>query len=249
METASKDVLFTIALNLELPSLLKWCSSNSRINRDVCQNDNVWRSKLLKDFSDDYPDFQKYKLNKSLRETYVFLYQLSYIKKLLKKNESLYDIFLKKLLILSAKGLEKVPAFDLPNLQQLNLENNQLTQVPAFHLPNLQYLDLSGNQLTQVPGFDLANLQGLYLNSNQLTHVPAFNLPNLQYLYLYNNQLKEVPIFDFPKLEILYLDNNQLTEMPVFDFPNLRKLDLSNNRLTEASKKEIKRIYGKKVKV
>ena len=88
METASKDVLFTIAINLDLPSLLKWCESNSRINRNVCQNDHVWRSKLLKDYS----NYQKFGLNRSLRETYVFLYQLSYIKNLLNSNESLYDI-------------------------------------------------------------------------------------------------------------------------------------------------------------
>ena len=52
MENASKDVLFTIAMDLDLPSLLRWCQSNSKINRDVCQNDTVWRSKLLKDYSD-----------------------------------------------------------------------------------------------------------------------------------------------------------------------------------------------------
>ena len=96
MENASKDVLFTIDMNLEPPSLLKWCASNARIHRDVCLNNDVWRSKLLKDFPNEYPDYQKFGLDRSLRETYVFLYQLSYIKKLLKTNESLYDIFLKK---------------------------------------------------------------------------------------------------------------------------------------------------------
>lgn len=53
MEKASKDVLFTIAMESDLPSLLRWCSSSSTINRDVCRNDYVWRSKLLK----DYPDY------------------------------------------------------------------------------------------------------------------------------------------------------------------------------------------------
>ena len=146
MENASKDVLFTIAMNLELPGLLRWCSSNSKIHRSVCQNDDVWRSKLLKDYPKDY---QKFDLKKSLRETYVFLYQLSYIKKLLNTNESLYEIFLKKEINLSHKGLKKVPAFDLPNLQRLFLHNNNLTEVPVFNLPNLRYLYLHNNQLTE----------------------------------------------------------------------------------------------------
>ena len=162
METASKDVLFTIALNLKLPDLLRWCASNSKINRDVCNNDNVWRSKLLK----DYPDIEIFQLNKSLRETYVFLYQLSYIKELLNSDESIHDIFQRKPLDLSQKGLTKIPAFDLPNLEELYLYKNKLTAVPAFHLPRLRVLTL---------------------NNNQLTEVPSFNLPNLEVFDLYNN--------------------------------------------------------------
>ena len=176
METASKDVLFTIAMDLDLPSLLRWCSSSLRINKDVCLNDNVWRSKLLT----DYPDYEKFKLNRSLRETYVFLYQLSYIKKLLKTDESLYDIFLRKELNLSGKGLEKVPAFDLPNLERLDLYNNRLTEVQAFHLPNLQILDLHNNQLTQVPTFDFPKLLKLYLFKNKLAEREKLKL-RLQY--------------------------------------------------------------------
>ena len=63
METTSKDVLFTIAMNLELPSLLRWCASNSRINNNVCQNEHLWRSKLLQDFPIEYPDYEKFELD------------------------------------------------------------------------------------------------------------------------------------------------------------------------------------------
>src|SRR5665647_1117112 len=150
MDAASKDVLFTIAMDLDLPSLLRWCQSGSRIHKDVCNNPNVWRSKLLR----DYPDYEKFDLKKSLKETYVFMYQLSLIKKLLGTEESLYDIFLRKKIDLSNKGLKKVPAFNLPNLRYLDLSNNELTQVPAFDLPNLRVLYLYNNNLTEVPAFD-----------------------------------------------------------------------------------------------
>ena len=196
METASKDVLFTIAMNLELPSLLKWCASNSRINRNVCFNDDVWRSKLLK----DYPDYEKFELNRSLRETYILLYQLSYIKKLLNTNESLYDIFQRKKLDLSGKELKKVLAFDLPNLERLYLNKNQLTKVPSFNLPNLQVLELSDNQLKKIPVFRLPKLERLDLYSNQLTEVPALNLPSLKMLFLSDNLLTKVPVFHLPNL-------------------------------------------------
>lgn len=91
MESMSKDILSTIAMNLDLPSLLRWCQSNSEINNHICNNSNVWRNKLLK----DYPDYESFGLNRSLKETYVFMYQLSLIKNLLNSDESLYDIFQK----------------------------------------------------------------------------------------------------------------------------------------------------------
>ena len=103
MDTASKDVLFTIAMDLDLPSLLRWCQSNSKINRAVCNNLDIWRSKLLR----DYAGYEKFDLNKSLKEIYVFLYQLSLIQEMLDTEESLYDIFIKKKLHLSSKGLKK----------------------------------------------------------------------------------------------------------------------------------------------
>ena len=247
MEDASKDVLFTIALNLDLPSLLRWCESNSRIHRSVCQNDDLWRSKLLKDFPNEYSDFHIFNVNKSLRETYVFLYQLSYIKKLLNSNESLYDIFLKKYIDLSYIRLKKIPAFDLPNLQILNLDNNKLTKIPTFDLPNLQILNLSNNQLTKVPAFDLPNLQILNLSNNQLREVPAFNLPNLQRLYLDRNKLTEVPVFNLPSLQVLFLSDNHLTNIPAFNLPNLLELYLSNNRLTKVTKNQLKQKYGNRI--
>ena len=224
METASKDVSFTIALNLKLPDLLRWCSSNSKINRDVCNNDNVWRSKLLK----DYPDIEIFQLNKSLRETYVFLYQLTYIKELLNSNESIHNIFIRKSLNLSQKGLKKVPAFDLPNLQELELFKNKLTSVPIFNLPNLRILDL---------------------HNNNLTKVPDFNLPKLQYLELYNNQLTEVPAFNLPNLEVLNLFNNKLTKVPDFRLPNLKVLTLHKNNLDKETRKEVKEKYQNKAVV
>jgi Leucine-rich repeat (LRR) protein len=239
MENASKDVLFTIALNLDLPSILKWCSSNSRINRYICQNNSFWRSKLLK----DYPDYQKFDLNRSLKETYVFLYQLSYIRELLDTNDSIADIFLKQELDLSRKGLNKVPAFDLPNLRILFLSHNKLTEVPLFHLPKLQLLDLTYNNLTKVPTFHLPDLQYLDLSNNNLTEVPKFDLPNLQRLYLYDNKLRKVPAFDFPNLQILYLYNNNLTELPESNLPKLQILDLCNNKLSEEDKVTIKQKY------
>ncbi len=222
MENASKDVLFTIAMDLELPSLLRWCQSGSRIQKDVCNNSDVWRSKLLR----DYPDYEKFNLNRSLKETYVFMYQLSLIKKLLNTEESLYEIFLKPKIDLSGKILKKIPAFDLPNLKLLFLSRNNLTEIPTFNLPNLQEL---------------------WVSNNQLTKTPRFNFPKLEMVDLSHNELTEVPVFDSPNLRHIFLGDNELTEMPISTLPNLQKLELYNNNLTEENKRKLKQKYGIKV--
>ena len=232
METASKDVLFKIALDSELPALLNWCVSSKKFKEKVCNNDDVWRAKLLK----DYPEYKELDLSflspSSLfplsREKYVFMYQLDYIKKLLNTKKSLKDIFLKKELELSNKNLARIPSLNLPNLEELYVEYNQLTEVPNFNLPSLHFLNLNNNKLREIPKFNFPSLQNLSLDNNQLTKVPNFNLPSL---------------------EVLYLDNNQLTEVPIFNLPSLLELHLENNRLTETSKEEIKKRYGNKVKV
>lgn len=248
MESTSKDVLFTIAMKSELPDLLRWCESSKKIYRDVCNNDDVWRAKLLKEYPDyNNSDIYPFLSSLSPRETYVFMYQLSYIKKLSNWSVTLKDIYLKKELFLDMKKLKKIPSFNLPNLRRLYLNYNHLTKVPSFELPNLQELYLSGNQLTEVPNFALPNLKILALSHNQLTEVPNFMFPNLQFLYITGNQLTQVPNFNLPKLQILSLENNQLKEIPNFVFPKLATLYLKVNNLTEASKEEIKERYGNKV--
>ena len=106
MEKASKDILFTIALELSLPELLNWCLSSKRVNQKVCQNRNVWISKLKRDFSDEdisyfkniFPSYS----DQQYQELYKFLYGLNKVKIFLTKlnvknsNYSLIQLYERK---------------------------------------------------------------------------------------------------------------------------------------------------------
>ena len=266
IETLPKDVLFTLALELDLPSLMNWCQTNAKINDKVCNNSDIWQRKLL----NDYPDYKKFNLQKPLKEIYKFLYQLSALKNALRTKESLYDIYLKKELRFPFEGLEKVhlptinlpnlevldgnqsklekvPELIVPNLRILSLPYNNLEEVPPFDLPKLTKLELYGNNLTSVPSFNLPNLEELALGINKLTNVPIFNLPKLKRLSIYENFLTEIPAFDFPSLEFLSLYRNQLTSIPNLNLPKLRTLHLKDNNLSKEEKTKLKQKYKSKI--
>lgn len=43
------DVLRMLALELDLPSIIKFCKSNTLVNKSVCENNVFWRNKLYRD--------------------------------------------------------------------------------------------------------------------------------------------------------------------------------------------------------
>ena len=48
----NKDMLVKIALELDLPDLMNLCLTNPEYNRKICNNNDLWRWKMIKDFPD-----------------------------------------------------------------------------------------------------------------------------------------------------------------------------------------------------
>ena len=44
------DLIINIALELDLPDLIKWCSLNKKFNNITCDNDTFWMNRYRKDF-------------------------------------------------------------------------------------------------------------------------------------------------------------------------------------------------------
>lgn len=51
MESQPRDVIFSIALMMDLPEILSFCRTSRRINSIVCDNNNFWRTKLTNDYN------------------------------------------------------------------------------------------------------------------------------------------------------------------------------------------------------
>ena len=74
MDKLSKDEIFSIAINLNLPDLLNFCRSNRKINNIVCKRKDIWNYKLKK----DYPVEMNWPPVKELqdpREKYQLIYE------------------------------------------------------------------------------------------------------------------------------------------------------------------------------
>src|SRR6266700_1110097 len=146
---------------------------------------------------------------------------------------------------LSGLALTQLPPelWQLINLHELYLDNNQLSQLPPEigQLTNLQTLVIHHNQLSQLPPelWLLANLQKLYLDYNQLSQVPSEigQLANLQERRLDLNQLSPLPteLCQLANLQRLDLTDNQLNQLPaeIGQLTNLQELYLDNNELSQ----------------
>ena len=76
LENLNKDELILIALELDTPSLLKLCQSNKRFNNIVCNNQNMWRNKLIKDF----PVYYEENIHHRQEQNYKIAYMNAYLR-------------------------------------------------------------------------------------------------------------------------------------------------------------------------
>ena len=250
METLNKDMLVKIALEFDLPSILRFCSSGKRINEKVCKNTDFWYNKLKKDFT----DYQKLNLNKTLKDIYILLYNLTVLKDKLNKDfirikESIYDLYNRRELNLMRYShlLRDVPKEieNLVNLETLYLSHNKIKYLPKeiWNLFNLKKLYLDNNKLTEIPKEiqNLVKLKSLSLSGNRLTYLPKeiAKLSNLKVLNLsYNALTGFLPGTDlshFTNLEYLFLENNRLISLPeeLGDLPKLQELHFRFNHLNK----------------
>ena len=119
MENLTKDALFLIAIELNLPGLLQFCATNSRINDLICKRNDIWNYKLKNRFP-NYPESLK---QSTSRKTYTLLYKLNVLKEKLNLTDSIKDLYNRKYLRLNNKNLTEIPKEigSLVNLQKLHL--------------------------------------------------------------------------------------------------------------------------------
>ena len=135
------------------------------------------------------------------------------------------------------------------NLTALSLPNNLLNSIPdeIFDLPNLNRLDLSQNQIRSLNPEKLAkssSLKKLDLSDNDVIDINNIQVPvSMEKFILKNNHLNFAAIsrFNLTYLKVLDLSHNKLNgtlSKESFQFSNtLKSLDLSFNSLKKLTDK------------
>jgi len=133
----TKDTLFSIAIQLELPDLLTFSNSSKKINDIICRQNDIWYYKL----NEKFPGYQ---LIGTPKQTYQTFYYTK-LKNDLKFKGTISELLNSTELKLSNNELKEIPKeiASLTNLKELNLYNNQLKEIPKemASLTNLQFLE------------------------------------------------------------------------------------------------------------
>ncbi|KAM8758643.1 leucine-rich repeats and immunoglobulin-like domains protein 1 [Rhynchonycteris naso] len=134
---------------------------------------------------------------------------------------------------------------DLPNLQEVYLNNNELTAIPSLGAasPHVTSLFLQHNKIHSVEGTRLKaypSLEVLDLSWNDITEMRKacfLHGPPIQELNLASNRISTLESGAFDGLSrsllTLRLSKNRITQLPVkaFKLPRLTQLDLNRNRI------------------
>ena len=194
----TRDTLFLLALELDVPDLLNLCLTYPRIDDLICQREDIWLNKLkpfynnLEELQKDVDDFMSRLPNTSIKDIFSLIYSLNVVKQFLNKINHIHG---------------DLPLVDLYNLEKLYLTRKQIIEVPR-ELGNL------------------LNLQELYLCINKIEEIPKEfgNLVKLRILNLFNNQIKEIPkeLGNLINLQTLYVDGNVIIPEEILNIPGSR---------------------------
>lgn len=150
-----------------------------------------------------------------------------------------------KRLDLAGVGLGSIPdeAYELTELLELQVSNNNLYELPEDflgRLTKLERLGLAGNRLRSLPKSvgGLKSLRGIWAHGNCLKTLPEEirGCESLRNLVVGGNRLRELPggISMLKNLEELSAPGNQLSKLPELgSMPLLREIDLHGNLIEE----------------
>lgn len=122
-----------------------------------------------------------------------------------------------------------------PNLQNLNLDNNDIVRLNLMPFEKLQLFSINNNhRFTTAVFADKNVLQNISISNGDLAHFYPKPMPELLYLTLDNGDLTEFELNDnYPKLQKLSLAGHKnLERLDITTLPQLEELNISHTGIS-----------------
>lgn len=132
-----------------------------------------------------------------------------------------------------------------PNLQNLNLDNNDIVRLNLMAFEKLQLFSINNNhRFTTAVFADKNVLQNISINNGDLAHFYPKPMPELLYLTLDNGDLTELELNDnYPKLQKLSLAGHQnLERLDITTLPQLEDLNISHTGISKINTTQNKKL-------
>lgn len=136
----------------------------------------------------------------------------------------------------SLKGTIDFSVYDLPKLQELNLEANQISTIQGLeHCPELRIINLAKNNVENFSSEgQLLKTKKLILSFNKLARLDLTPFPNLRVLRIDGNSLQEVrgmtKMHYLQEVSAKFQKQLSVTQSILENATDIVKLDLSGNR-------------------
>jgi len=131
--------------------------------------------------------------------------------------------------IVSVEGLEYVP-----NLESLDLSDNQISDLTLFGLTDLSQLDVSRNPLVNVDLTGLTSLGSLGIDNGNISSLVLDGLTSLNSLSAYGNGIVSIGLYNDPNLADVDLSGNDIVDVSsLTGLTGLVNLDLGGNLLNQ----------------
>ena len=125
--------------------------------------------------------------------------------------------------------LSQIDLSNLPNLEELQLGENNLTEIDLSHNLNLKNVELYDNNLSTIDVSMLSDLEFLNIESNNLKTLDLSANSKLKSLMIeYNLNLSSFTLNSEVQLDELYADYNSISEANFANFRNLKSVRIHN---------------------
>ena len=112
IEKLSREALFSVAIELNIPEIIALCKTNKQIDEKLCKQDAIWEHKLEQ--IEEPKNIQNLREETKLkgRELYKLIYSLNKIKRVWKIwniIDNIYELYKEPDLYLAAKNISEIP--------------------------------------------------------------------------------------------------------------------------------------------